>query len=96
MSHTVGSFPAAALAATLTLFVPVIVIVLDRVWRAARSIQLNTRDAVPATKGIADNIAQIALLDQTIETTARMVGIVSALEHRLRAAAKSPAERPDR
>ena len=60
---TVERIWAAGLALTLLVFVPLAVVLLHRLWKAARSIQLYARDALTAAAGIAGHTAQIGALD---------------------------------
>jgi hypothetical protein len=80
---TVETIWAAGLALTLVVFVPLSVVLLHRLWRAARSIQLYARDALAAAGGIAGNTAQIGALDQTIQTAGGILSTASAIEQKL-------------
>ncbi|MEO6235459.1 MAG: hypothetical protein ABIQ52_00575 [Vicinamibacterales bacterium] len=87
---------AIGLAVTLAVFVPLSVVLLHRLWRAARSIQLYARDSLTAAGGIAGNTAQIPALDKTIEIAGSMLGAASAIEQKLGAATGLLARRAGR
>ena len=71
---------------TLLVFVPLAVVLLHRLWRAARSIQLYARDALVAAGGIAGNTAQIVALDDTISVASQMLSTATGIEQKLNAA----------
>ena len=50
----------------LVIVVPLTVYLLHRLWRAARSIERYTADALVAALGIAGNTAAVSALDQTV------------------------------
>lgn len=50
----------------LVLIIPLAVYLLHRLWRAARSIERYTAEALTAGLGIAGNTAAISALDQTV------------------------------
>ena len=77
---------AVGLALTLLVFVPLSVVLLHRLWRAARSIQLYARDALTAAAGIAGHTAHIGALDQTIQTAGGILTTASAIEQKLNGA----------
>jgi hypothetical protein len=74
------------LAVTLLVFVPLSVVLLHRLWRAARSIQLYAREALAAAGGIAGNTAQIVALDDTIAVASQMLSTATGIEQKLSAA----------
>jgi len=74
------------LAVTLLVFVPLAVILLHRLWRAARSIQIYAREALVAAGGIAANTAQIGALDTTIGVASEILATATAIEQKLGAA----------
>ena len=80
---TVEGIWTAGLALTLIVFVPLSVVLLHRLWQAARSIQLYARDALTAAAGIAGNTALIPALDQTIQTAGGILSTASAIEQKL-------------
>ena len=80
---TVEAIWAAGLAITLLVFVPLSVVLLHRLWRAARSIQLYARDALIAAGGIAANTGHIGALDQTIQTASAILTTAAAIEQKL-------------
>ena len=83
---TVEGIWTAGLALTLIVFVPLSVVLLHRLWRAARSIQLYARDALTAAAGIAGHTALIPALDATIQTAGGMLATASAIEQKLNGA----------
>ena len=93
---TVENIWAAGLAITLVVFVPLSVMLLHRLWRAARSIQLYARDALTAAAGIAANTGHIGALDETIQTAGAMLTTASAIEQKLNGATALLARRAER
>lgn len=93
---TVEAIWAAGLALTLVVFVPLSVVLLHRLWRTARSIQLYARDALAAAGGIAGNTAHIGALDQTILTATAILATASAIEEKLGGATALLARRAER
>ena len=93
---TVERIWAAGLALTLLVFVPLAVMLLHRLWRAARSIQLYTRDALTAAAGIAGHTAQIGALDQTIDVASGILTTAGAIERKLNGAVGLLARRAER
>lgn len=83
---TVEGIWTAGLALTLIVFVPLSVVLLHRLWRAARSIQLYARDALTAAAGIAGHTALIPALDATIETAGGILSTAAAIEQKLNGA----------
>lgn len=77
---------AIGLAVTLVVFVPLSVVLLHRLWRAARSIQIYAREALTAAAGIAANTAHIGALDDTIGVASSILGTAGAIEQKLGAA----------
>jgi len=84
------------LAVTLLVFVPLSVVLLHRLWRAARSIQIYAREALTAAAGIAGNTAHIGALDATIGVASAILGTAGAIEQKLGAAAGVLATRAER
>ena len=74
------------LAVTLIVFVPLSVVLLHRLWIAARSIQIYAREALTAAAGIAGNTAHIPALDDTIAVASSILGTAGAIEQKLGAA----------
>lgn len=74
------------LALTLLVFVPLSVVLLHRLWRSARSIQLYAREALAAAEGIAGHTAQIGALDATIGVASSILGTAGNIEQKLGAA----------
>ena len=93
---TVETIWAAGLVLTLVVFVPWSVVLLHRLWRAARSIQIYARDALAAAGGIAGHTAQIGALDETIETASMALITASLIEQKLHAATALLARRAER
>lgn len=83
------------LAVTLLVFVPLSVVLLHRLWRAARSIQVYAREALTAAAGIAGNTAQIGALDDTIAVASSILGTAGAIEQKLGAATGILAKRAE-
>lgn len=83
------------LAITLFVFVPLSVVLLHRLWRAARSIQIYAREALTAAAGIAGHTAQIGALDDTIAVASSMLGTAGAIEQKLGAATGLLAKRAE-
>jgi hypothetical protein len=93
---TVETIWTAGLVLTLAVFVPLSVVLLHRLWRAARSIQLYARDALAAAGGIAGNTANIVALDHTIQTATVILSTASAIEQKLSGATALLARRAER
>jgi hypothetical protein len=93
---TVENIWAAGLAITLVVFVPLSVILLHRLWRAARSIQIYARAALTAAAGIAANTGNIGALDDTIQTAGAVLSTASAIEQKLNGATALLARRAER
>ena len=81
------------LAVTLLVFVPLSVLLLHRLWQAARSIQLYAREALTAAGGIASHTAQIGALDATISTAGSILSVASSIDQKLGAVASVLARR---
>lgn len=86
----------AGLILTLVVFVPLAVVLLHRLWRAAREIQLYARESLTAAGGIAGNTAQIGALDQTIAVATGILAAASSIEQKLNAATTILARRAER
>ena len=93
---TVERIWAFGLGLTLIVFVPLAVVLLHRLWRVARSIQLYARDALTAAAGIAGHTAQIGALDQTIGVASGILTTAGAIEHKLNGAVGLLARRAER
>lgn len=74
------------LVVTLLVFVPLAVVLLHRLWRAARSIQIYAREALAAAGGIAANTAQIVALDDTISVASQILSTATGIDQKLGAA----------
>lgn len=83
------------LAVTLLVFVPLSVLLLHRLWQAARSIQLYARDALTAAAGIAGNTAHVGALDATIGVASSILTTAGAIEQKLGAATGVLAKRAE-
>jgi type IV secretory pathway TraG/TraD family ATPase VirD4 len=83
------------LVVTLLVFVPLAVVLLHRLWRAARSIQIYAREALVAAGGIAGNTAQIAALDDTISVASQILSTATGIDQKLGAAAGILARRAE-
>ena len=93
---TVERIWAAGLAVTLIVFVPLAVLLLHRLWRTARSIQLYARDALAAAGGIAGHTSQIGALDETIQIATAILTTAGAIERKLDGATGLLARRAQR
>ena len=87
---------AIGLGVTLVVFVPLSVLLLHRLWQAARSIQLYARDGLTAAAGIAGNTSHVPALNDTIEIAGSILGAASAIEQKLGAATGLLARRAER
>ena len=83
------------LAVTLVVFVPLSVVLLHRLWRAARSIQIYAREALTAAAGIAGNTRHIGALDDTIAVASSILGAAGGIEQKLGAATGVLAKRAE-
>lgn len=77
---------AIGLGLTLLVFVPLSVVLLHRLWRTARSIQLYARDSLTAAAGIAGNTAHAGALDETITVATTILTTATDIEQKLNAA----------
>ncbi len=68
---------------TLVVFVPLAVYYLNRVFKAARSIQRYAADALAAAAGIAGNTQHIAALDSTIGVAGQILGTAGSVAGKL-------------
>jgi len=68
---------------TLVVFVPVAVYLLHSTFRAARSIQINAREALVAAAGIAGNTKHIPALNQTIATATEILKAAQNVDGKL-------------
>jgi hypothetical protein len=68
---------------TLAIFVPLVVYLLHRTWRSARSIQRYAAETLRAAGGIARNTANITALDATIAVAGDMLVAAGAAERKL-------------
>lgn len=87
---------AVGLGVTLFVFVPLAVVLLHRLWRTARSIELYAREALTAAEGIAANTGRIGVLDRTIGTATEILAAAGAIEQTLGTAVGLLAGRADR
>lgn len=85
----------AGLAITLLVFVPLSVVLLHRLWLAARSIQIYAREALAAAAGIAGNTAHIGALDDTIAVASSILATAGEIEQKLGAATGILAKRAE-
>ena len=83
-----------ALGLTVLVIVPLALVLLHRLWRAARNIQRYTAEALEAAAGIAANTALLPALDDTIagagpilEHTEAIKGLTGAAAEILRSRA---------
>lgn len=68
---------------TLVVFVPLAVYLLHRTWRAARAIQIYTREALSAAGGVAGNTQHIPALDTTIAVATEILGVAGNVANKL-------------
>lgn len=80
---------------TLVVFVPLAVVLLHRLWRTARSIQLYAHDALTAAAGIAGHTGHIGALDETIHVATEILTTAGAIEQKLDTATAVLAGRAD-
>ena len=83
------------LGATLLLFVPLSVYLLNRTYVAARSINRYAAEALTAAAGIAGNTQHIPALDSTIAVGSAMVGVAGQIAAKLDTAASVLAQRAE-
>jgi hypothetical protein len=81
------------LAVTVVVVVPVVVYLLHRLWRAARSIERYTAEALAAGQGIARNTASISALDQTVALGGELGTVAGSIRRRSAAIEKTLADR---
>lgn len=72
---------------TLVVFVPLAVYLLNRTFRASRSIRRYADEALTAAAGIAGNTKYIPALDSTIAVGVAMVGVAGEISSKLDTAA---------
>lgn len=72
---------------------PVVVYLLHRLYRAARSIERYTAEALTAGLGIARNTAYIAALDQTVKLGGELGSAAGSIRQHAAAIEKTLAER---
>lgn len=77
----------AGLAVTLLVFVPLSVVLLHRLWRAAQSIRVYAEQSLAAAGGIARNTGNIGALDETIGVASEILSTATAIEQKLNAVA---------
>ena len=68
---------------TLVVFVPLAVYLLHSTFRAARSIQINAREALQAAAGIAGNTLHITALNITIAKATEVLTAAQAVDGKL-------------
>ena len=83
------------LALTLLVLVPLSVVLLHRLWRAAHSIRIYAEESLAAAGGIAGNTGQIGALDTTITVASEILSTATAIEQKLRAATGVLAKRAE-
>jgi len=78
---------------TLVVFVPLAVYLLHSTYRAARSIQINAREALQAAAGIAGNTKHIPALNDTIARATEILSAAQSVDAKLATIANVMAER---
>jgi hypothetical protein len=68
---------------TFLVFIPLAVVLLHRLWRTARDIQLYARETLTAAQGIAGNTANIVALDTTIGVEGEMLPVAANVATKL-------------
>lgn len=81
------------LGAAVLLVLPVTVYLLHRLWRAARSIERYTGEALAAGLGIARNTAAIGALDQTVRLGGELGSAAASIRRHSAAIEKTLADR---
>ena len=76
----------AGLIVTLVVFVPLAVVLLHRLWRAAHSIRVYAEESLAAAAGIAGNTGYIGALDETIGVASQILATATGIEQKLGAA----------
>lgn len=71
------------LALTFLVFIPVAVVLLHRLWRTARDIQIYAREALEAVNGIAENTSHVSALDTTLGVGAEMLPVAAGVAEKL-------------
>jgi hypothetical protein len=67
------------LVVTVVVVIPTAVVLLHRLWRAARSIERYTAEALTAGLGIARNTANVSALDQTVQVGSLLVSVAGSI-----------------
>jgi hypothetical protein len=80
---------------TLVVFVPLSVVLLHRLWRAAHSIRVYAQESLTAAGGIAGNTGYIGALDDTIAVASQILSTATAIEQKLGAATGILAKRAE-
>ncbi len=81
------------LVVAVVVVLPVVVYLLHRLWRAARSIERYTGDALAAGLGIARNTAAIAALDETVRLGGELGSAAASIRRHSAALEKTLADR---
>ena len=81
------------LVVAVVVVLPVAVYLLHRLWRAARSIERYTGDALAAGLGIARNTAAIAALDETVRLGGELGSAAASIRRHSAALEKTLADR---
>ncbi len=87
MSDAVYTIWWVGLIVTLVVFVPLAVYLLNRTFKAARSIRRYADQTLTAAAGIAGNTQYIPALDDTIAVGSAMVGVAGEISEKLDTAA---------
>jgi len=81
------------LVVAVVVVLPVVVYLLHRLWRAARSIERYTGDALAAGLGIARNTAAVAALDETVRLGGELGSAAASIRRHSAALEKTLADR---
>jgi hypothetical protein len=81
------------LVVTGVVVVPLALYLLHRLWRAARSIERYTAEALAAGLGIARNTASISALDQTVAVGSDLGSVAGSIRRHSAAMEKTLADR---
>lgn len=83
----------AMLAVSGLVVVPVALTLLHRLWRATRSIERYTAEALAAGRGIAANTAGIVMLGETARLGSELGGVAGSIRRHAAAIEKALADR---
>jgi len=81
------------LVAAVVVVLPVVVYLLHRLWRAARSIEGYTGEALAAGLGITRNSAAVGALDETVKLGGELGSVAASIRRHSAAIDKTLADR---